>query len=525
MATVTIHHQQGDLVLEYNGPVLLSTAIREGGLPFEMPCAGSHRCGKCRVRAAGELAPPTEEERLLLERGSAAAGERLACMAWAQGPAEVWLAAPQELSGIVTAGRMHALERDTDAQGIGAAVDIGTTTVASYLYDRSDGRLICSGSEKNPQGSFGADVISRIEASLSGGGEALQRAVAGCLNRLVERMCEQAGLTADRVESLVVTGNTTMLYLLTGSPVQSLAAAPFKADRLFGCRVAASDLGLKVAPGAQVYLPRCISAYVGADITTAVLSSGMTVGEEPSLLVDIGTNGEMALYSGRELLCCSTAAGPAFEGAGIQMGMPAMAGAIDHVSFDGQALRYTVIGAGEAAGLCGSGIIDAVAALLRAGIVDETGLILQEGHPFTGLVVELEGMPAVQLPGSRVVVTQADLRAVQLAKSAICAGIETLMMHAGLPAEQLSALYLAGGFGSYIDPRSAGTIGLIPQPLLPKVQAVGNAAGMGAAMILLSRRMEEGSEQIGHRARTVDLTTDPFFNDRYIEGMLFPPAL
>ena len=247
----------------------------------------------------------------------------------------------------------------------------------------------------------------------------------------------------------------------------------------------------------------------------------MASANEPVLLADIGTNGELALVSGGRLVCCSTAAGPAFEGAGIYMGMAAADGAIAHVRAVNGALTYETIGGGIPSGICGSGIIDAVAALLALGYVDETGAIDDLVLP-EALCAEADGVLAVRFPGSEVVITQKDIRAVQLAKSAICAGIETLLASAGLRADQVGRLLIAGGFGSVLDVSSAEAIGLIPPGFTGRTEAVGNAAGMGALMQLLSQEKIAEAEQLARAAETIELSQDPVFRDAYIENMLFP---
>lgn len=260
----------------------------------------------------------------------------------------------------------------------------------------------------------------------------------------------------DAIDSVVLTGNTAMLYLLTERHPASIVAAPFAMDCGFGQFVAPQALALPLSPDCRVYLPACLSAYVGADITTALLAAGFyregrVPAGPPRLLVDIGTNGEMALAADGRLLCCSTAAGPALEGAGIHQGVMARTGAIYRVRLEGLTMVCDVLGGGEAQGICGSGLVDAVAALCEAGVIQDTGLIDEESHAFTAYVEECDGQPAFRLPGTAVRLTQKDIRAVQLAKSAICAGMRTLIAEAGLQAEAIAELVVAGGFGSRID--------------------------------------------------------------------------
>lgn len=277
-------------------------------------------------------------------------------------------------------------------------------------------------------------------------------------------------MTTEQVDSLVITGNTAMLYLLCAQDPSSITAAPFAQDRFFGEFLDASAFDLPMAPGAPgvphpEHFGLCRRGYHHRAAVGRAVRRRARSGSPPRLLVDIGTNGEMALAAGGRLLCCSTAAGPAFEGAGIYQGMNAHNGAVSRVALRGDTMVCEVIGGGAAKGICGSGILDAVAVLLDAGVVDETGLFNEEGHAFKAAMTEVDGLLAFRLPGTQVLVTQKDIRAVQLAKSAICAGMTTLLAEAEIPAEEVSELLIAGGFGSFVRVASAARIGLIPKAL------------------------------------------------------------
>ena len=517
------------ITLEYRQPALLSTLIVKAGVRFDLPCGGNRRCKKCKVTVTGAVEPPDAGERALLTDEELSAGVRYACMATACGDVRVQLPKAREGANYIAtdAAADMAFDRaDVWGRELGAAIDIGTTTVAAYLYRLSDGKTLATAAALNPQTAYGADVVSRLEKALTGDGDGLAASVRGCIGELLGRMCREQGRALSDIDSLAITGNTAMLYLLCGQNPQSIAVAPFEQDRYFGEFLDGDALGI---PGltAKVYLSRCISSYVGGDMTTAALATGMAERTEPTLLVDIGTNGEMMLSVGGRLLCCSTAAGPAFEGAGLAMGMPAKDGAVSHVRFtphgpDGvPAMECTVLGDEPAVGLCGSGVIDALAAMREAGVVDETGRIQEENHPFVEQVTECAGELRFLLPGTEVAVTQADVRAVQLGKSAICAGILTLLETAGLSCDELTSLVIAGGFGSFLDVKSAERIGLIPEGFAAKATAVGNAAAAGAAMTLRRGPLAR-AEALARRAETVELSTSPEFMEHYIECMMLP---
>ncbi len=521
MFQVTVLRNGQKEVLALDAPAVLSDLLRLHGAPLSLPCGGNGRCGKCRILAEGNLSPVSEQEARLLGAEDISRGVRLACLTTVCGDAAVTVGGEEAMGSVLSSGEMPDFERKPASSGLGVAVDIGTTTVAAYLYDLSTCTLLRTAGAKNPQAAFGADVISRIEQSMAGHAEELSRLIVEEIDRMVGALAEEAGVGCAKIDQLIITGNTTMLYLLTGRPVHSLAAAPFVSDTLFGERLTGGALGLASAPDADVFLPRCMSAFVGADITCAVLASDMLSDGKPSLLVDIGTNGEMALHNGGELFCCSTAAGPAFEGAGITMGMPALPGAINKVYLQDGKFGFSTLSGQPAKGICGSGLLDAVAVLLQVGVLDETGLLAEEDHDYLHLICEWDDQPAFRFEGADVLLTQKDIRAVQLAKSAIRAGMETLLHENGLTPEDLSTLYIAGGFGSFIDVESAAAIGLIPKALAGKVKVLGNAAGSGASMLLQNADLPEQSTRLADGAQTVDLSTNPFFMDQYVSGMMF----
>jgi uncharacterized 2Fe-2S/4Fe-4S cluster protein (DUF4445 family) len=434
-------------------------------------------------------------------------------------------------------GRLIAVEPgDTTGRLFGAAFDIGTTTVAAYLYDLNTGECTAVASMLNPQREFGADVISRISHTMQSkeAGPAMQRLITDCIGDLLDRLARASGTKNEEIYIATFAGNTTMTHLMLGLNAAAMAAAPFIPVTAGMLQFSPKDLKLRMNQnGAGVVLP-CVSAYVGADTVAAILSSGMYEAEEPALLVDIGTNGEIALGCREWMTACATAAGPAFEGANIRNGVGGVKGAIDTV---GQApdFRYTTIGNESPVGICGSGIIDAVAALLEAGLMDETGRLLDEdeaaelGAEYAGRIVQVDGMRAFRLVAegengapAQIVITQKDIRELQNAKAAIAAGIDTLVELAGLENRAVSRIHLAGGFGSSINIRSALKTGLLPAGYEGRIQAIGNASGTGASECLLSGQMLEVAGQIRQKVRYIELSASPSFTGKYVDNMLFP---
>ncbi len=498
---LTLLLPEGNKVLSLPKGALLSEALIGAGHPADMPCGGKGRCGKCRVWASGHLSAPDANELAVLTEDELRRGIRLACCCFCLGDAQVRPAWQDSVSQICASGIPEGPAELPMFQRLGAAIDIGTTTLAARLYDARG--LLAEAAAPNPQRIYGADVISRIGSAMAGQGAALAKCIREALSGLLSRMCACRDTT--KIDGLVITGNTAMLHLLTGEDPSPLAAAPFEAKALFGKTLPASLLELPCAPDAQVYLPRCVSAFVGGDITTALLASGICREIETCVLMDIGTNGEIALWHNGKLLCCSTAAGPAFEGAGLSQGMQGAPGAIDHAWVKDGILKLHTIGEQPAVGVCGSGALDVTAALLRLDALDETGFLTDDAYPLC----------------QGVFFTQRDIRQIQLAKSAIRAGLETLLHHAGVEKEGLSQLAVAGGFGSFMDLGSAAAIGLLPPESVKYCRVLGNAALAGASMILRNSPLAEESAALAKSASTADLASDPYFMEQYVEQMMF----
>ncbi len=476
--------------------MLLSDVLRREIPAFALPCGGHHTCGKCRVQVSGPVSPPTAEEVALLGPGAVAGGQRLACACRAQGDVSVTVETRPE-SRVLT--RYQTVPFEKTERGYGFAVDIGTTTVVVQLIHRPSGAVAAERTAENAQRGFGADVISRIEACRTAGSETLSRRITQQLEELADACLAEAGVRA--VEESVVTGNTTMLHLYEGLDPSPLAAAPFSVPSHFGTR------SRRTLAGSPVYLPRCVGAYVGADILCAVTAAGLT-GGGIRLLADIGTNGELVLARGEELLCCSTAAGPAFEGAGLRQGMTAAPGAIRAVGLAGGRVTYHTVSNAPAIGICGSGAIDALSVMGQTGAMDETGYLESEVWP---------------VGNSGISITQHDVRQLQLAKAAVCAGIRTLLQEANLSADAVQRFVIAGGFGSSMDLDAAAAIGLFPASLRPRAAFTGNGALGGAAMLLMNSALREKTERLGRSARELSLPLSPVFMEHYLDAMTIGP--
>lgn len=416
----------------------------------------------------------------------------------------------------------------TGTAPLGAAVDIGTTKLAAYIVDLSSGETLAKGAAPNPQFAMGEDVMSRIAyagANQAGAGELHERLVEG-INRLLSDLRAEIGAPAEHIVDAVAVGNTAMHHSFANLPLRQLGTAPYVPAVSDALELRASDVGLEMAPGSYVYLPPNIAGFVGADHTAAVLASGAAEAGRTMLVVDIGTNTEISLAFDGELWTCSCASGPAFEGAHIRDGMRAAAGAIERVAYIDGRFQVQTIGDGAATGICGSGILDAIAAGLRAGALNSRGGF-RKGHrlvtgPPAAAVCAL--VPAeLTAHGREIALTRSDVSEIQLAKAAIRAGIELLLRAAEAPAEAVDEVVVAGAFGTYLDIGSAIAVGMLPALPQMRYRQVGNAAGQGAQQLLISLSSRRQAAEIASRARYIELTTYPGFADAFADELSFGP--
>jgi uncharacterized 2Fe-2S/4Fe-4S cluster protein (DUF4445 family) len=425
---------------------------------------------------------------------------------------------------------------DTSGERYGIAFDLGTTTVVATLLDLSTGTPSAVASMLNAQQPFGADVITRISATMLDP-EALGRLTARAhetLSTLAAEVCAEAGVDPLRVYEIALAGNATMTQLALGIDPEPLGVAPFVMATRTLPRVLAADLGVPVHPGAPAYTFPALGAYVGGDIVAGMLASGMDRDKRLRLFVDVGTNCEIVLGDGSRLLATAAPAGPAFEGAAIRCGMRAAEGAIEVVKIDQEDVRLQVIGDAEPLGLCGSGLVDAVAELVAIGLLDSSGRLMAEDaarEKFPGLadrLCEVAGERVFVLhrreadPATSVYLSQRDVRELQFAKAAIGTGWRLLVEELGVAESDIQQVLLAGSFGSYLSPANAVRIGLVPDISVLRIVSAGNVAGEGAKMALLSMRERVGAQALLEEVRYVELSDRPDFNDRFIEQLAFP---
>ena len=472
----------------------------------EFPCGGQGRCRGCRVHVLEGQASVNDAQRERLSAEELSRGWRLACQCTLEDDLVIELR--QWDAAILVDETPFAF---VARPGLGVAVDLGTTTLVTQLLDLGTGRVLAVRTALNSQARFGADVMSRVQFGVpEGGAEQLRELIRRQIGSMIEQLMFAAQVPAGEITDVVVVGNTVMHHLFCGLDVEPLSRYPFESEQLGLQTFHGQDLGWNLSPEARVRFLPCLGGFVGSDILAGILATNLSEREDLNGLVDLGTNGEIVIGNRQRLLCASTAAGPAFEGARISMGMRAATGAISEVKVQDHAVHCRVLGNVLPQGLCGSGLVDAVAAGLDLGLIQPSGRFIEGAGPW-----EL---------AAPVVLTQSDIRELQLAKGAIAAGIRMLLDRFGSSAGDLKKLYLAGAFGNYINRVSAQRIGLINFPS-EKVEAAGNTALLGAKLALFRPEGEDGSfGRLRGRTEHVPLNADQGFQDTFVEEMAFPQS-
>jgi uncharacterized 2Fe-2S/4Fe-4S cluster protein (DUF4445 family) len=498
MVHITIHQQSKVNKIEAKEGEILLDVLRNQGFDVYSPCGGNGTCGKCKVMVKGE-------------------GTVTACIYIVKDSIELVLPDEREAKVLVEQHSHSILlplipghSSDLSFYPFGVAIDIGTTSLVFYLVNLITGSIVETRAILNPQAKYGADVISRIQytAEHSNGLKILQKVILDVINQELTHLINYAEISENELVKIVIAGNTTMLHLLLGVNPISLALAPFKAQFLDEQILKGHELHLNCHPEAEIKLLPSISAYIGADITAGLASIAHSDNYKTYLFMDIGTNGELALVTEDHIWCCSTAAGPAFEGARISCGMGAIEGAISAFGKNG----FNVIGDDTPIGICGSGLIDIVAWLVENDVVKSDGLLENDF-----IVVPASGSGT----GEVISLKQSDIREVQLAKSAIASGVNILLKSANLTFNKIDVLFLAGGFGNYINIESAIKIGLLSRAMHKKIIPLGNTSGTGALAALKSIRFDDLLNNVRSKAIVVELAGDEDFALEFAMNMTF----
>lgn len=511
----------------------VSLIMDRAGISLSRPCGGVGVCGKCRVRGTpGTLGDISSTEERQLSAEALAAGVRLACCARVESDGEIALVdeitggGAQLLRGIFPE---QVQEWAPDVEGYGVAVDIGSTSVACFLLDLREKRVLDSLAFLNPQIRFGDDVVSRIAYAdaREEGLEQLQSVLIQGMNAAFAELASRNAIRGEELSQVVVAGNTVMEHLLMRVSPREIGRSPYKPACLLFPSQSASSLGVRIHPEGVIKLLPNVAGYVGGDIVAGVAAMGMAEDQAVRLLVDIGTNNEIVLGNRDFLYCCAAAAGPALEGARIQYGMRAAAGAIERVWLGAELVCETIDGA-PASGLCGSGLVSLLSVLLDVGVVDKNGRIVEEracADPRFAERLDRDERGILRLliaaEDKNIYFTQKDIREVQLAVGAIRVGIDVLLERAGIGLDEVEEVLLAGAFGNYLDKKSAVDIGLLPRIPADKIRGVQNTAGLGACMALASPRLFDSTAEIAKKMTYVELSTLPDFQRRFMRALKF----
>ncbi len=555
-----------------DGTTILEAEIQAGLCP-DAPCGGQGKCGKCLVKVNGEIVKACQtpvhsemkvdtlissQKHAILTEGlnrpvafkpglfihpvkleKAIAGDNRSD--WERLVTEVRKASGLEMTHVEPNLKLAASLFDKRKEGEDwfaihtrdsilelkkekpkvymTAFDIGTTTVVGYLMNAENGTVCAIESMMNPQAQYGADVIMRANYALEHGVEALSSCIQTAIDELLHKLAKKKKIQPEEIYQVSIVGNTCMHHLFLGISPGSLVHAPYNPAFSERLTLKAKEYGLHIHPQAQLLMLPDIAGYVGADTCGCLLALRQDLKDEISLMIDIGTNGEMVLGNKEKMATCSTAAGPAFEGAKIECGMRGAAGAVDHVAYEDGSWTYTTVDHQPAIGLCGSGLIDLVAQLYKAGLIDEMGH-LESGQENDSIFVLVPPEKAGNEKG--VYLTQKDVREVQLAKAAIAAGIQLLMKELGITEKEIQKIYIAGAFGNYMNPASACAIGLLPPELEHLVEPVGNAAGEGAKIALLNTDELEATDRLVRGIRFLELAASAEFQDTFVDELAFP---
>ncbi|PPQ38705.1 Uncharacterized 2Fe-2 and 4Fe-4S clusters-containing protein, contains DUF4445 domain [Rhodoblastus acidophilus] len=552
-----VHFRSHDISVEVEQGASLLDAARRGRIRLDAPCNGAGTCGKCKVRlddAARDAAHVVDSAKL--SEAERREGFVLLCTTLVDGdlaldlpvgaehglkiledgqqidlPLSPWIAkrhSPErDVTELLAGGQAIAEERgDTTPYTYGLAVDIGSTTLVAALIDLNTGARVNSGSALNPQARYAQDVLSRIKlGSTAEGLELLSREVISEINRLIGALVDEARIPRRRIYEAVFAGNTCMLHLAARVDPEPLGRYPYTPTLTGDAHLSAKSLGLAIAKTGLVYVPPVVSGFVGADITAGMLSTSLADLQGVTLFVDIGTNGEMALARDGLLQATSTAAGPAFEGMNISCGMRAARGAIERVSLTGGDVHVQTIGDAPPVGLCGSGLLDAVAELAVHGVVETSGRFTKNRAALPSALqarfAKRDGKPAFHLT-DEIYLSQGDIRQVQLAKGAVRAGIDVLLRRNGLDAAQVDRALIAGSFGYHLTVRSLIDIGLFPPEFDGKVTYVGNSSQTGAEALLTHAPSRARLAELARAVEAVELANDEAFTKIFVAAMAFP---
>lgn len=500
-------------ILVKEGESLLDAFIRQE-IYISAPCGGKGRCGKCGIQVLNGNTWISDEDKKIYSEEELDAGWRLSCCLYPTEELEVSVSQSDESLFEAVGETENTEESGTEESFYHVAVDIGTTTIAMSLIGGESGKVFHTVTSVNSQRAYGADVISRIQASVDGKKEVLKNSIQKDLQDSMDKLLKETGVSGEDVGKIVIGGNTTMGHLLMGYDCDTLGVFPFTPVNIDFIKGTEGILGTDRFGKKEVILLPGISTYVGGDIVSGMYAYDFTEKEDVCMFIDLGTNGEMGIGNKEKILVTSTAAGPAFEGGNITWGMGSVPGAICSVKLEGTEAEVKTIRDEAPQGICGTGVVETAAELVREEIVDETGALDEDYFD--------DGFPLAKTPdGKEIVFTQKDVREIQLAKAAVRAGVETLLLRYGIKKEEVSKVYLAGGFGYKLNTDKAIAIGMIPEEWADRIVAVGNSSLSGACKYLKDENGDKTIEKLVSISEEVNLSADKEFNEFYMNEMFF----
>lgn len=500
-------------ILVKEGESLLDAFIRQE-IYISAPCGGKGRCGKCGIQVLNGNTWISDEDKKIYSEEELDAGWRLSCCLYPTEELEVSVSQSDESLFEAVGETENTEESGTEESFYHVAVDIGTTTIAMSLIGGESGKVFHTVTSVNSQRAYGADVISRIQASVDGKKEELKKSIQKDLQDSMEKLLKETGVSGEDVGKIVIGGNTTMGHLLMGYDCDTLGVFPFTPVNIDFIKGTEEILGTDRFGKKEVVLLPGISTYVGGDIVSGMYAYDFTEKEDICMFIDLGTNGEMGIGNKEKILVTSTAAGPAFEGGNITWGMGSVPGAICSVKLEGTETEVKTIREEAPQGICGTGVVETAAELVREEIVDETGALDEDYFD--------DGFPLAKTPdGKEIVFTQKDVREIQLAKAAVRAGVETLLLRYGIKKEEVSKVYLAGGFGYKLNTDKAIAIGMIPEEWQERIVAVGNSSLSGACKYLKDENGDKTIEKQVSISEEINLSADKEFNEFYMNEMFF----
>lgn len=519
MNTLKIFDGKKEKIIKYKGSASLAELLIENKVFIDRPCNGKGKCGKCAVEFVSDAPKPNKYDKNELGKKQLDKGYRLACKCVIKSDAEIQSSDNKKMviksDGIKDKFKVN-LQDDTLSKSYGVAIDLGTTTIVVYLVKLSNGKTVGVKSSINPQRKYGDNVITRSEYIHNNvdGLKNLQTAAIDEINLLINKLCNAHSIKNKKIQRLVLSGNTIMQHIILGVDPYTITLSPFTPVFTEQKIVKAKKIGFAIDEKSKCYIINSVSGYIGGDIVSGVVATNMHKTKKTVLLIDIGTNGEMVLKHNDKMYACSVAAGPAFEGEHIKHGVGSIVGAISKAYKANNKLEYKTIGDAAPIGICGSGILDIVAYLLDEKKVDEMGSMTET--KCKNIDDEL-----VYPITDDIYLSQKDIREIQLAKSAVAAGIAVLIQKAGIQNSDIDKVYLAGGFGSYLNVDSAATIGLIPKNLSKKCISAGNTAGMGSIKLLLDDKLLKSLDKLTNEVKYIELSLDAEFNNLFIDNMIF----